>query len=252
MQPGMGVVGLTDEGVALKQHFRFYEIVVHFQVEVHQNLKFTGGSAYTRNSAPTRFIDIPFDRVLSAWRRQMLSLVVPGMEHLPGYLDARRRGWAAYPAMRQEAPVADIEQAPWAFLDGLREMARPGQWTSLSSGERVPRLPCLCWWLWDGQFCGAIRFRWQPGCAELPPYCNGHIGYSVVPWKRQRGYAREALALMLQEARARGLPYVELTPYETNLASRRVIESNGGVLRGTYQAQTAQGPVAGLRYRIAL
>jgi predicted acetyltransferase len=40
--------------------------------------------------------------------------------------------------------------------------------------------------MWDGDFAGAINLRWQPGTAELPPHCLGHIGYGVVPWKRGR------------------------------------------------------------------
>ena len=59
--------------------------------------------------------------------------------------------------------------------------------------------------MWDGEFCGSIGFRWQPGTSALPPYCLGHIGYSVVPWKQRRGYATKALALLLPDARKEGL-----------------------------------------------
>ena len=85
-------------------------------------------------------------------------------------------------------------------------------------------------WLWDGEFCGQIGFRWQPGTEALPPHCLGHIGYAVVPWKRQRGYATRALALLLPEVRKEGLAYVELTTDPDNLPSQKVITGNGGVL----------------------
>ena len=65
--------------------------------------------------------------------------------------------------------------------------------------------------MWDGEFCGSIGFRWQPGTEVLPPHCLGHIGYAVVPWKKRRGHATRALAAMLPLARAEGLGYVELT-----------------------------------------
>jgi len=51
----------------------------------------------------------------------------------------------------------------------------------------------------------------------------GHIGFAVVPWKRGRGYAKHAVALLLREVREKGLEYVELTTDPDNLASQRAI-----------------------------
>jgi predicted acetyltransferase len=107
-------------------------------------------------------------------------------------------------------------------------------------------------WMWDGEFCGSIGFRWQPGTAELPPYCLGHIGYAVVPWKRRRGYATQALADILPEARREGLPYVELTTDVSNVASRRVIEANGGRVVEPFKKPARYGGAESLRFRIEL
>ena len=65
--------------------------------------------------------------------------------------------------------------------------------------------PASSRWMWDGEFCGRIGFRWQPGTEVLPPHCLGHIRYAVVPWKKRRGHATRALAAMLPLARAEGL-----------------------------------------------
>ena len=81
--------------------------------------------------------------------------------------------------------------------------------------------------MWDGEFCGSIGFRWQPGTEVLPPHCLGHIRYAVVPWKKRRGHATRALAAMLPLALAEGLRYVELTTDPDSLPSQRVIEANG-------------------------
>ena len=76
--------------------------------------------------------------------------------------------------------------------------------------------------MWDGEFCGSIGFRWQPGTSTLPPYVLGHIGYAVVPWKRGRGYATQALALLLPEARKRRpRPMSSSRPMPTTCRRRR-------------------------------
>jgi predicted acetyltransferase len=53
-----------------------------------------------------------------------------------------------------------------------------------------------------------------------------------VPWKQGRGYATQALGLILPVAREEGLQYVIITCDVDNVASRKVIEANGGVLTG--------------------
>jgi len=106
--------------------------------------------------------------------------------------------------------------------------------------------------MWDGEFCGVIGFRWQPGTTELPPHCLGHIGYSIVPWKRGRGYATRALALLLADIREEGLPYVELTTDTTNIPSQRAILANGGKVVEQFNKPLAYGGAASLRFRIPL
>lgn len=99
---------------------------------------------------------------------------------------------------------------------------------------------------------GSIGLRWQPGTPELPAHCLGHIGYGIVRWKRRRGYATEALRLILPEARGVGLPYVEITTDLDNLASQRVILSNGGVFMERFFSGAPYGNSERLRYRIQL
>jgi predicted acetyltransferase len=103
--------------------------------------------------------------------------------------------------------------------------------------------------MWDGEFCGSIGFRWQPGTTDLPPYCLGHIGYSVVPWKQRRGYATRALALLLPEAKQQGLAFVEITTNADNIASQRVITANGGELVERFNKPEAYGGAPSLRFR---
>jgi len=71
-----------------------------------------------------------------------------------------------------------------------------------------------------------------PGTVDLPPRVPGHLGYAVVPWKQRRGYATQALALLLPVAQDLGLPRLLVTCDASNAASRRIIEVNGGVAAG--------------------
>jgi predicted acetyltransferase len=121
----------------------------------------------------------------------------------------------------------------------------------LPDGSEIPKLPSRTRWMWDGAFCGHIGLRWQAGSDALPDHVLGHIGFAVVPWQRRRGYATRALRLMLPEAREVGLERVELTAEPHNIASRRVIEANGGKLAGEF-VNARYGPEPKLLYVIDL
>jgi predicted acetyltransferase len=185
---------------------------------------------------------------------QNLKLVWPGPEYLPGYIHALKQGWSP-DNLRPEAAaeeLARIAQDSLRFLSEQVDREAKGPPITLPNGQQVRRLPGYARWMWDGEFCGSISFRWQPGTTELPPYCLGHIGYSVVPWKRNRGYATRALALLLPEAKSEGLAYVELIADAENLASRRVIERNGGQLIESFRKSAEHGGKESLRYRISI
>ncbi|MEY2605931.1 MAG: hypothetical protein QOH31_3747 [Verrucomicrobiota bacterium] len=184
-----------------------------------------------------------------------MHLVWPSPEHLPSYVAALERGWAADNMRGEVAAREELEQInanPAGFLASLVDREAKGAPVTLPDGSVVARLPGFRRWLWDGEFCGSIGFRWQPGTAALPPHCLGHIGYAVVPWKQGRGYATLALRLLLPEARAVGLPFVEITTDPENLASQQVIQANGGVLVERFTKPPQFGSVPGLRFRIAL
>jgi predicted acetyltransferase len=186
---------------------------------------------------------------------EQMELVWPSRKYLPGYIAALNRGWSPDNVLGQLAAREELEQISAdadAFLASLVDKQASGGPIALPDGGTVPRLPGYRRWMWDGEFCGSIGFRWQRGTEALPPHCLGHIGYAVVPWKRRRGYATRALREVLREAGAEGLRYVELTTDPDNVASRRVIESAGGILVEEFVTPAALGSRRELRYRVHL
>jgi predicted acetyltransferase len=182
-----------------------------------------------------------------------MKLVWPSPEYLPSYVAALKRGWSpdnVRGTVAAQEELVRIAANPDAFLASLVDKEGAGDPITLPDGTTVPRLPGYRRWLWDGEFCGSIGLRWQRGTEVLPPHCLGHIGYAVVPWKRGRGYATRALREVLREAKAAGLRYVEITTAPDNVASQRVILTNGGVLVEEFVTPPALGGRREFRYRV--
>ena len=183
-----------------------------------------------------------------------MILVTPAERYLASYVAALERGWSP-DNLRDEATaehLARIAASASAFLAAQVDLEAKGDPLVLPDGSTVRRLPGRVLWMWDGEFCGTIGFRWQPGTEALPPTCLGHIGYSVVPWKRGRGYAIRAVRETLPFAAQQGLRYVEITTTRENVPSQRVIAANGGSFVEEFVAPASLGGRIHRRYRIML
>lgn len=185
----------------------------------------------------------------------MTRLVVPGREHLAAYVEALERGWSAdniggTASARRE--LEEIAQDADAFLASLDDPEAKRGPIVTPDGTTFERLPGYRRWIWAEGFCGSIGFRWTPGTEALPPHVLGHIGYAVVPWRRNEGHATAALALLLPDAKALGLAYVELTTDPDNPASQRVIQANSGRLVERFRKHAVYGGAESLRWRIDL
>ncbi|WP_225847957.1 GNAT family N-acetyltransferase [Streptomyces sp. HPF1205] len=82
------------------------------------------------------------------------------------------------------------------------------------------------WWAEADRMLGRVAVRHRLTAALEKE--GGHIGYDVRPSARRRGHATAMLAAALPIARSLGIAQALLTCSETNTASRRVIEANGG------------------------
>ncbi|MCL2530929.1 MAG: GNAT family N-acetyltransferase [Oscillospiraceae bacterium] len=147
----------------------------------------------------------------------------------------------AIPAPEHAAAVADYRDEMLAHgsdfdgCGGLKDYDDAAEWiTWMRLFEReetkpmsdlVPAQQYLL--MQDERVLGMIQVRLRINTEFLAEYF-GHIGYSVRPTERSKGYAKAMLALALRECPQLGVPRVLVTAYADNVASRKTIEANGG------------------------
>ena len=140
-------------------------------------------------------------------------LVFPTTSVRDSYLDGERAM-----SLESGADLSWLERAAADFDAFVARLAAPTrQW----------EVPVTQLWYVDGTtYIGTVVIRHEltPALAKI----GGHIGYHVVPPQRRRGHARRMLADALVFSAHFGLDRVLITCKETNVASRKVIEANGG------------------------
>lgn len=67
---------------------------------------------------------------------------------------------------------------------------------------------------------------------------GGHIGYSIRPTEREKGYGTLILKLGLEKCRELNLNKILLTCDIINIASANVIQNNGGILENEVYSET--------------
>lgn len=123
-------------------------------------------------------------------------------------------------------------------MDGtgsMRRIADPAEWLEKTESYRNPdtvpedkvqATQFLYVRETDSRVVGMIQVRHYFN-EYLEKYA-GHIGYSVRPSERRKGYAKRMLADVLPFCRSIGLKKVLISCIDTNEASRRTILANGG------------------------
>ena len=111
------------------------------------------------------------------------------------------------------------------FREFVRRLRRHSRSADLPDGW----VPATTYWLARGRrILGACNLR--HALTDALRDFGGHVGYSIRPSERSKGYGTLILKLALEKARVLGISRVLITCDRENLASARVIEKNGGVL----------------------
>lgn len=109
---------------------------------------------------------------------------------------------------------------------------------ALGRNLRDDYVPCNHYWCVSSsnEIAGIIRVRHRIDTPMLSQE-GGHIGYDVAPSFRRRGYASWMLQQALPIALHLGIERALVTADEENIASRKVIENNGGQLESIRDAK---------------
>lgn len=125
-------------------------------------------------------------------------------------------------------------------LNGVGRMDRFDDYSSwlgylddMQDSEKIPvgRVPNYTYFLVrkeDNRILGMTNIR-----KELNQYYlqdAGHIGYSIRPTERKKGYGEKILSLALSKCKELSLIKVLLTCDKHNIASAKIIQKNNGIL----------------------
>ena len=102
----------------------------------------------------------------------------------------------------------------------------------------------------DNKVIGIINIR-----HELNDYLynyGGHIGYSILPSERRKGYAYKQLLLALEYCKSLHIKRVLITCLDYNTGSSKIIEKAGGVFENSLKGEKCGEGVSYKRYWISL
>lgn len=115
----------------------------------------------------------------------------------------------------------DIEN----FTDSVRQTKDHAKGIGLPDGW----VPASTYWLvCQKRIIGTCNLRHELN--DFLREFGGHVGYSIRPSERRRGFGTQMLRLLLEKAQELGIERLLVTCDDNNIASARVIEKNGGKL----------------------
>lgn len=154
---------------------------------------------------------------------EKVKLVLPSMKYARAYLRAVKEfdEIGKITALGVHLPTNTLKDLP-AYIKRARE-------NRLGINLPKGRVPSTLYWAGVGhKIVGRVDIRHKLN--KNLRIIGGHIGYTVVPSERQKGYGTQMLALALPRARKLGIKNVLVTCDATNIGSKKIIERNDGQL----------------------
>ena len=169
----------------------------------------------------------------------MARLVTPSASLQPSFLAALAEYHAdALPAELDAAALADPQEFARYVAALVADMERPGEpdrYAAALTGAPAADAPqggyvpqTILWWVAGDEYLGrlGIRHYLNEGLRRR----GGHIGFEVRPGARGLGHATVMLGAALPLAAGLHIHPAHVDCDRDNVASRRVIEKNGGLL----------------------
>ena len=156
-----------------------------------------------------------------------LTLQLPTLEHKAAAEDFKQEFMVAQELVINGSALLDqMEYEPW--LVHTTNNRKP----SIVRSDWVPATTFFVLRNHDGKIIGMLDVRHNLNHEFLARY-GGHIGYSVRPSERKKGYATDMLKMGLEYAKSLHIDRAMLGCYADNLASAKTIKKCGGILSET-------------------
>lgn len=175
----------------------------------------------------------------------VVRLETPSTQYKDSFLEAVEEYQATDADDRKDIFALKVEELRSDFATYIEKLR------SESEGKNLPKgyVPQTTYWLIDDrEFIGRVSIRHK--LSEFLLKEGGHIGYDIRPSKRKMGYGKQILRLALPKAKELGIDKVLVTCNETNIGSKKIIETNGGIFENALKLH--EGKPKKLRYWITL
>lgn len=155
-----------------------------------------------------------------------IRLIRPAAEYAARIEEYR----AEFPTDRMRVTLNE-ERIPG--MDYLEDFGSVREWLEFCEEQRDR----LTWFMavrdCDGKIVGFCCLRHKLEYDDDDIDFASHVGYSIRPGERRKGYAKEQLRLLLREAKAMGMDRARIVCRDINEGSNRTILANGGQFAGS-------------------